>query len=58
MLLCYSGVINKKYNKIFLFFDILTLPPILNLGPFLLFSFLKSVDMASFTSAAFILMVR
>ena len=44
--------------KIFLFFDIITLPPILNLGPFLLFSFLKSVYMASFTSAAFILMVR
>ena len=44
-------------QKLFLYFDILTISPTLNLRPSLLFSLLKSLCVFRFTPTGFILMV-
>ena len=47
----------SPFAKKFLYFDILTESPILNLGSLSLFSLLESTDVLDYTSIGFILIV-
>ena len=47
----------SPFAKNFLYFDILTESPILNLGSLSLFSLLESTDVLDYTSIGFILIV-